>query len=195
MVESVGKCEVGARRCTRRHGNHSMLATLISHFEDKEPWTAEDLSNETGIAEHIVQKRMLYWIHNRVVKFATLQDGEPCYELTTMEQWKEAESGPDRSAASMHEEDGNDGLAVSRGAHEEEKVDVYESFITVMLTNRQLLLDSIHTMLQMMVTSGSDHNYNKTPQLLSVFLQQLCKQDKIECGPGDLYKLVEKDKA
>jgi anaphase-promoting complex subunit 2 len=73
-------------------------------------------------------------------------------------------------------------------------VQVYESFITVMLTNWQLPLDSIHTMLQMMVTSGSDHKYNKTPQQLSVFLQQLYKQEKIECGPDGMYKLVKKDK-
>ncbi len=180
---------------TRTFSCSPLLATLISHFADREAWTAQDLSNETGIPEHVVQKKMLYWVHNRVVKFATLQDGEACYELPTMEAWKEAEAGPDRTTASaMHDDDGHDGLAVSRGAHEEEEVQVYESFITVMLTNRQLPLDSIHTMLQMMVTSGSDHKYNKTPQQLSVFLQQLCKQEKIECGPDGMYKLVKKDK-
>lgn len=179
---------------TRTFSCTPLLATLVSHFADKEKWTAEDLSNETGIPEHVVQKKMLYWIHNRVVKFGTTPQDEACYELTTMEQWKEAESGPDRAAAAIHhDDDGSEGLAVSRGAHEEEEVQVYESFITVMLTNRQLPLDSIHTMLQMMVTSGSDHKYNKTPQQLSVFLQQLCKQDKIECGPDGMYKLVKKD--
>lgn len=177
---------------TRTFSCSPLLATLISHFEDKEQWTAEDLSNETGIAEHIIQKKMLYWIHNRVVRFMSSEDGEAAYELTTLEQWKEAESGPERAAAAMHDEDGHDGLAVSRGAHEEEEVEVYESFITVMLTNRQLPLDSIHTMLQMMVTSGSDHKYNKTPQQLSSFLQQLCRQDKLECGPDGMYKLVKK---
>ena len=180
---------------TRTFSCPPLLATLISHFADKETWTAQDLSNETGIPEHVVQKKMLFWVHNRVVKFATGQDGDAYYELPTMEAWKEAEAGPDRAAAAaMHDEDGHDGLAVSRGAHEEEEVQVYESFITVMLTNRQLPLDSIHTMLQMMVTSGSDHKYNKTPQQLSVFLQQLCKQEKIECGPDGMYKLVKKDK-
>jgi anaphase-promoting complex subunit 2 len=108
-----------------------------------------------------------------------------------MEAWQEA----DRAAAAMHDEDAHDGLAVSQGAHKEEEVQVYESFITFMLTNRQLLtLASIHTMLQMMVTSGSDHKYNKTPQQLSVFLQQLCEQEKIECGPDGMYKLLKKDK-
>lgn len=176
---------------TRTFSCSPLLATLISHFEDKEQWTAEDLSNETGIPEHVIQKKMLYWIHNRVVRF-TQSHGEASYELTTLEQWKEAESGPDRAAAAMHDDDAFDGLAVSRGAHEEEEGEVYESFITVMLTNRQLPLDSIHTMLQMMVTSGSDHKYNKTPQQLSIFLQQLCKQDKLECGPDGMYKLVRK---
>jgi anaphase-promoting complex subunit 2 len=177
---------------TRTFSCSPLLATLISHFADKESWTAQDLSNKTGIPERVAQKKMVFWVHNRVVKFATAQDGEACYELPTMEAWQEA----DRAAAAMHDEDGHDGLAVSQGAHEEEEVQVYESFITVtMLTNRQLLpLDSIHTMLQMMVTSGSDHKYNKTPEQLTVFLQQLCEQEKIECGPEGMYKLVKKDK-
>lgn len=183
---------------TRTFSCPPLLATLISHFADKERWTAEDLSNETGIPEHIIQKKMLFWIHNRVVKFSKTSDGEVTFELVTMEQWKvatESDGGTDSHGASsaMHlHDDAHDGVAVSRGAHEEEEVQVYESFITVMLTNRQLPLDSIHTMLQMMVTSGSDHKYNKTPQQLAVFLQQLCKQDKIECGPDGMYKLVKK---
>jgi hypothetical protein len=84
---------------------------------------------------------MLYWIHNRVVRFISSSDqGEASYELTTLEQRKQGESGPERAAAAMHDVDGHDGLAILRGAHEEEEVEVYESFITVMLTNRQLPL-------------------------------------------------------
>jgi type VI protein secretion system component VasA len=84
---------------------------------------------------------MLYWIHNRVVRLVSSDHGEASYELTTLEQWKQAKSGPERAAAAMHDDDGHDGLAVSRGAHEEEEVEVYESCITVMLTNRHLPLD------------------------------------------------------
>ena len=108
---------------TRAFSCPPLLATLISHFADKETWTAQDLSNETGIPEHVVQKKMLFWAHNRVVKFATGQDGDAYYELPTMETWKEAEAGPDRAAAAaaMHDEDAHDGLAVSRGAPRRKK--------------------------------------------------------------------------
>ena len=62
---------------------------------------------------------------------------------------------------------------------------VYESFITVMLTNRQLPLDSIHTMLQMMVMSGSDHKYNKTPQQLSVFFSNCASKKRLSADPTE----------
>ena len=45
--------------------------------------------------------------------------------------------------------------------------------------------------LKMFVT-GSDMKYNKTPQQLSLFLQHLCKQEKLECGPDGMYKLLKK---
>ena len=55
----------------------------------------------------------------------------------------------------------------------------------------QLPLDRIHNMLKTFVT-GSDHKYNKTPQQLQIFLQQLCKGDKLEFGADGMYKLVKK---
>jgi Cullin family len=44
-----------------------LLATLISHFEDEPIWTAEQLSNETNVPDHILVKQMSYWITQRVV--------------------------------------------------------------------------------------------------------------------------------
>ncbi len=90
----------------------------------------------------------------------------------------------------MMEED--DGQAMSAMAQEEEEMEVYESYICGMLTNMgQLPLERIHNMLKMFVT-GSDVKYNKTPQQLSLFLQHLAKQEKLECGPDGMYKLFKK---
>ena len=72
-------------------------------------------------------------------------------------------------------------------------MEVYESYIMGMLKNLgQLPLDRIHNMLKMFATTGSDVKYNKTPQQLSIFLQQLCRQEKLECGPDGMYKLFKK---
>lgn len=180
---------------TREFSCSPLLATLISHFEDTDRWTSEDLANEVGIADHIVQKKMTYWINNRVVQIVPdVAAKAAVYELTSREQWLEAaDDGPGGIATSMTDEDGSGGQAVSIGAQEEEEMEVYESFVCGMLTNLgQLPLERIHNMLKMFVTSGSDHKYNKTPQQLSVFLQRLCKQEKLECGPDGMYKLFKK---
>jgi anaphase-promoting complex subunit 2 len=161
-----------------------LLATLISHFEDRPTWTAEGLSNETGIAEHIIQKRMAFWISNRVVTFV----GDKEYSLSSLEQ---RQLGGDQMMALMDDDHGA-GLAVSVSAQEEEEMEVYESYVKVMLTSlHQAPLEKIHNMLKMMV-SGSETKYNKTPQQLNAFLQHLCRQEKLECGPDGLYKLLKK---
>ena len=162
---------------TREFSCSPLLATLILHFEDKTVWTAEELSNETGIPEHAIQKRMTYWTNNRVVRL----DSKGKYEL----------------ASAIHEsheeiEEGDDSHAVSVTAHEEEEMAVYESYIVGMLTNMgQLPLQRIHSLLKTFVT-GSDVRYDKSPQQLSVFLQHLCRSEKLECGPDGMYKLFKK---
>jgi anaphase-promoting complex subunit 2 len=168
-----------------------LLATLISHFEDKDRWTAEELSNETGLAEHVIQKRMIYWVNSRVIK---LLQGQPVsYEVATREHFLQAENDPDSAVASMMDDDGSDSQAVSMFAQQEEEMEVFESYIVGMLTNLgQLPLSRIHNMLKMYVSSGSDVKYSKTPQQLSMFLQHLCKQEKLECGPDGMYKLFKK---
>lgn len=174
---------------TREFTCSPLLATLISHFEDREQWTAEDLSNETGIAEHLIQKRMGYWVSNRVVKIMPSSGSSVVYQVASQEHMLQGDNGVD---SHMMELDGGDTGAVSMYAQEEEEMGVYESYIVGMLTNLgQLPLDRIHNMLKMYV-SGSDVKFNKTPQQLSTFLKHLCRAEKLECGPDGMYKLVKK---
>lgn len=176
---------------TRQFSVSPLLTTLISYFEDREQWTAEELSNETGLAEHIIQKRMAYWVNNRVIK---LLPGSPAlYEVATREHLMQGENDPNHAVTSMMDDDGGEGQAVSVFAQEQEEMDVFESYIVGMLTNLgQLPLSRIHNMLKMYVSGGSDVRYTKTPQQLSMFLQHLSKQEKLECGPDGMYKLVKK---
>jgi anaphase-promoting complex subunit 2 len=170
---------------TREFSVPPLLATLISHFEDKDEWTAEELSNETGLPEHIIQKRMRYWVGHRVLQLQS----PSTYVVATQEHLM----APDDGHHSMPmDEDGHHTQAVSVAAQEEEDLAIYESYICGMLnTHGQLPLDRIHNTLKMFVT-GSDIKYNKTPQQLNRLLQHLCKQDKLECGPDGMYKLVKK---
>jgi anaphase-promoting complex subunit 2 len=174
---------------TREFNCSPLLATLISHFEDQETWTSEDLSNETGIAEHIIQKRMGYWVSNRVVKIVPSSFSSVVYQVASQEHMLQGEHDVD---SGMMDLDHGDSQAVSLFAQEEEQMGVYESYIVGMLTNLgSLSLEKIHNMLKH-YASGSDVKYDKTPQQLGTFLKYLCKQEKLECGPDGMYKLYKK---
>ncbi|KAL7542585.1 hypothetical protein ACHAXR_012103 [Thalassiosira sp. AJA248-18] len=164
--------------CTPAH------ATLLAHFEDKGEWTSEELSNKTEMPEEMVRKRLGFWVNQRVIQ--SKRSGEDMiYSLISV-------SEADANDQSFQHDDEDQQQAVSLGAHEEEEMKVYESYIFGMLSNLgQLPLERIHSMLKTFV-AGSDHKYDKTPQQLAVFLQQLCKEDKLECSPDGLYTILKK---
>lgn len=175
---------------TRKFIVAPLLVTLISHFEDRSFWMLEDLSNETGLAAHIIQKRMLFWVNSRVIKL--VPGPSVGYELATREYLLQEEDDQ-TNLSSMLDDDGSGDQAVSAFAQEEEEMEIYESYIYGMLTNLgQLGLNRIHEMLKMYVSGGSDVKYTKTPQQLSVFLRHLCKQEKLERGPDGMYKIFKK---
>jgi anaphase-promoting complex subunit 2 len=182
---------------TREFTCSPLLATLILYFEDQPRWFAEGLSNETGVPEHIIHKRMGYWISNRVVRIvpfpSSSKSSKVLYELLSQSAAGAQDSDTIlMESSSMLDEDGTGGQAVSATAHETEATEAYESYIVGMLTNLgQLPLERIHNMLKMFVT-GSDVRYDKNPQQLSVFLQHLCRQETLECGPDGMYRLFQK---
>lgn len=56
---------------TKEFSCSPLLATLISHFEDEPIWTAEQLSNETNLPDHIIVRQMSFWVTQRVVVLTT----------------------------------------------------------------------------------------------------------------------------
>jgi anaphase-promoting complex subunit 2 len=199
-IESTG------HRVTRAFTCSPLLATVISHFEDKTVWSLEALSNETSVPSHVLQKKITYWVNQRVLLQTMVPGGIVMYELASADHIEDSSNGttfhPYASAAlgggsgqTLHvldEED--DGLnAVSASAQEKAEMEVYESYIVGMLTNAHggLQLMRIHAMLQTFV-SGTDIKYNKTPSQLLAFLQLLCQQEKLECGPDGMYKLFKR---
>lgn len=177
VIEHDGEISTKEFTCSPLH------ATLINHFEDNDGyWTARELSNETGVTEDVIKKKMGYWVTNNVVKMVR-GALETTYELSSYHD--ESDDGEE-----FYDED--EGIVVSLSGQEEEEWEAYESYIVGMLSNLgQLPLDRIHNMLKTFVT-GSEHKYNKTPQQLQFFLQQLCKGDKLEFGADGMYKLIKK---
>lgn len=189
VSEPDGQVHTKEFRCS------SLLASLLAHFEDKPDWTAADLSNETGIPEHLIQKRMSYWVNQKVVRLVAspgTADESPrqVYVLASVNHYSSVNA--DDSHSVFHHHDTNEGGGVSISAQEEEEMDVYLSYIIGMITNLGALpLKTIHNNLKTFVT-GSDIRYNKTPQQLAAFLQRLCKEERLECGPDGLFKLFKK---
>jgi anaphase-promoting complex subunit 2 len=196
VVEDVGSGRTVVE--TKEFTCSPLLASLISHFEDKPQWTSEDLSNETGVPQQMIQKRMTYWIKNRVIRIvgtaASATSGTcPVYEMAThqhLTQQTDQDHSSSEAAAIWMDDD--EAAVSSSSAYDQEEMDVYMSYIVGMLTNLgQLPLKTIHNNLKTFVT-GSDIKYSKTPQQLSVFLQYLCRIERLECGPDGMYKLVKK---
>jgi len=162
----------------------TLQATLILHFEDRMEWTLSHLSSETGIPEHVLQKRISFWTTNGVLYVSSSSPSNTAYRLVSQLQAVDE--------TSQHEDEQEGPSAVSMAAQEQEEMEIYESYIIGMLTNLgQLPLQKIHNMLQTFVT-GSEHRYDKTAAQLSSFLQKMAKEEKIECGPDGMYKLFKK---
>ncbi|GKY95160.1 hypothetical protein MPSEU_000479500 [Mayamaea pseudoterrestris] len=175
---------------TKEFNCSPLMASLITHFEDKLQWTAEELSDETGISQHVLEKRLMFWVNHRVLSIVTCWKHTTTYEISSASHL--GEEGASTPSSMMDEDYGGRGQAVSASAQEEEEMEAYESYIVGMLTNmQQLPLDRIHGMLKLFV-SGSDIRYDKTPQQLHQFLLSLVRAEKLECGPDGMYKLYNK---
>lgn len=159
-------------------------ATLLAHFEDRSEWTAAELADRTEMPEDAVRKKMGFWANQRVVHTRQAST-DLVYSIVSV-------SEADARDHSFQHEDDDEERAVSLGAHEEEEMKVYESYIAGMLSNLgPLPLERIHAMLRTFV-AGSDHKYDKTPRQLAAFLQQLCQEKRLECSPDGLYTITKK---
>ena len=168
-----------------------LQATLLQHFEDKDCWTSDELSNETCVPEHVIQKRMSFWINNRVVKLVS-DVSSSTYKLLCPDDMESEHSDPSLGNMYMDFDIEEEEAAVSEKMQEEQEMEVFLSYIVGMLSNLgQLPLKTIHSNLKTFVT-GSDVRYDKSPQQLSTFLQQLCREEKIELGADGMYRLFKK---
>ena len=160
--------------------------TLLSHFEDVECVTLAALSNETGIAENVLEKRMAFWISQNVV---VLDETDPNHRFYRVAKASDSAAQQHRPPVSYTEDSQT---AVSASAAAEQCDDILASYVKVMLTNLEAASwQKIHNMLQTTV-QDDQIQYNKTIPQLQSFLQQLVRQEQLECGPDGLFRLVKR---
>jgi anaphase-promoting complex subunit 2 len=94
------------------------------------------------MTEDAVRKRMGFWLNQRVIQSSSTRNGDLMYTLMSV-------LDADSADQSFQHDDDDQERAVSVGAHEDEEMKVYESYIFGMLKNHgQLPLDRIHAMLK-----------------------------------------------
>ena len=84
-LEQMGSVDVDLYICDKQVSFTCtpLHATLISHFEDNEQWTREELANETGLLEDDISKQMNFWINNHVIRMDFQGASTFVYELDT----------------------------------------------------------------------------------------------------------------
>ncbi|XP_046449406.1 anaphase-promoting complex subunit 2-like [Daphnia pulex] len=160
------------------------LAAIISHFEDKDQWDLEELSQEMELPMSHLRRRVHVWQTHGVLQ-----------EIST-DRFKVDENGPNftghkillETLAKMEEEEEDDDEEDSEKKTEEDGLQVYWSYVVGMLTNLEALpVERIHQMLKMFTMQGSS-GAECTLQQLKNFLDSKVKQQLLSFSSG-MYRL------
>eukprot|EP00057_Strongylocentrotus_purpuratus_P008203 XP_011662677.1 PREDICTED: anaphase-promoting complex subunit 2 isoform X1 [Strongylocentrotus purpuratus] len=122
-------------------------ATIIMHFQERERWTIQELSEKMQVPGGAVRRKIAYWqsqgllkeeSHDTFVLVEEKQGSTQNQEMVMIDSDEEAES----ATASVEDQ-------------KEENLQMYWSFITGMLMNLESLpLERIHSMLKMFAIQG-----------------------------------------
>ncbi|XP_039955850.1 anaphase-promoting complex subunit 2 [Bactrocera neohumeralis] len=156
-------------------------AIILYHFQDKDEWLLEDLSQITKVPSTILRRRIEFWISHDLIKeirpgaFKLVEDDgkKSPFEKTQLSQ-------------SLGEEDVESAMA-SASDQREEELQVFWSYIVGMLTNLDSLpLDRIHQMLKLFASHGGGIEF--TQDELKNFLQRKVREHKL-MYTGGVYQL------
>ncbi|KAK4026154.1 hypothetical protein OUZ56_015173 [Daphnia magna] len=156
------------------------LAAIISHFEDKEQWDLEELSQEMELPMSHLRRRVHVWQTHGVLQ-----------EIST-DRFKVDENGPTftghkillETLAKMEEEEEDDDEEENDKKSEEDGLQIYWSYVVGMLTNLEALpVERIHQMLKMFTMQGSSGAECTLLQLKN-FLDSKVKQQLLSFSSG-----------
>ncbi len=164
-------------------------ATIIWHFQDKQIWTINELSEVMAIPPSILRRRIALWQNKGILKETTTDR----FVLIEDERIVSSHSTLNNETLMNIENDfdddlGNDKSSASILDEREEKLTVLWSFIVNMLNNlNSLPLERIHTMLQMFAIQSTNSNELTTHELRH-FLDSKVREQKLSYTNGH-YKL------
>jgi anaphase-promoting complex subunit 2 len=158
-----------------------LQASAIMHFQGAGTgsWTLPDLAAVLKVPEDLLRRKMGFWVNRGVLK--ETRDGAGgsiMFTLTTQEA-----SGGDLNGGAIEEEESEMGGSADNQAAAAKEV--YLNYIKGMCTNMGALpLERIHNML-LMFCSGDEHPYEYDESQLRAFLNDLVKEDVLECSAGE----------
>ncbi|XP_049784564.1 anaphase-promoting complex subunit 2 isoform X1 [Schistocerca cancellata] len=123
-------------------------ATIIWHFQTKNQWTIEELSQEMRVAPTILRRRMAFWQSQGLVREMSTDN------FVLVEETVPRSRGPTASDMMCEDEEAESPMASAHDQREEE-LQVFWSYIVGMLTNLDSMpLERIHQMLKMFASQG-----------------------------------------
>ncbi|WZN66184.1 subunit 2 of anaphase-promoting complex [Chloropicon roscoffensis] len=152
-------------------------AMVISQFEQRLTWRANDLAAAAGIAADQIAEKAAIWVNSGILRKRTDKvTREVTYEL--VEDPAEQQERPNACTRP-------DLAVMSQEQLMEANMKVYESYVMGMVTNLESLpLQKIHNMLKMFVLEPV---YDKTIEELEAFLAKLVNDGKLTFD-GNVYR-------
>ncbi|XP_028664582.2 anaphase-promoting complex subunit 2 [Erpetoichthys calabaricus] len=157
-----------------------MHAAIILHFQDKNTWTLEELSDALKVPSTMLRRKMAFWQQQGVLR----EESPGVYVVIEEMQCEKTE----KNVVLLDSDEEGESNMATQSEQREEKLQLFWAYIQAMLTNLETMtLERIHTMLKMFVTMGPTVTEMDIQELQS-FLQKKVRNHELLCS-GGTYRL------
>nr|XP_060613214.1 anaphase-promoting complex subunit 2 [Anolis sagrei ordinatus] len=157
----------------------SVHAAIILHFQSKETWTLEELSEVLKVPAAPLRRKMTLWVQQGVLR----EDPSGTFTVVEEQQKDRAEK-----VVLIDSDEEGDSATASQADQKEEELQVFWTYIQAMLTNLESLpLERIHSMLKLFVMTGPMVT-EPDLQELQGFLQKKVRDQQLIYS-GGVYRL------
>lgn len=156
-----------------------LQAIILYHFQKKDQWELDELSNELEVTSVLVKRAISYWVSNGVMK----EISKNVFKILETEEEIVVDVDNEEQTHAIEEVDDSSTLQNAK-EQEMEKMRIYWTFISNMVTNLGgMTIERIHQMLQVCLP-----DYKSQIEKLESFLELMVQENKLEVN-GDIYTI------
>ncbi|XP_072176276.1 anaphase-promoting complex subunit 2-like [Diadema setosum] len=156
-------------------------ATILMHFQDKEKWTIQELSEKMQVPGSAVRRKIAYWQSQGLLR-------EESHDTFVLVEEKQQGSAHLQEMVMIDSDEEAETATASAKDQKEENLQMYWSYIVGMLTNLESLpLERIHSMLKMFAMQGPSAS-EFTEGELRHFLETKVREQQLLYSTG-VYRL------